>query len=287
MAPGRIEMAFGTGFSARKCFDLDAMRVDDLAAHVGAVQTLLRGEVAQVNAEGKARGVKILHPQLVNIVDPVGMYIAAGGPRMRALAAELGTGVLDMPAVIASDESSAFSSIKDAWSAAGRDGADLTLAVTLPFVVLRPGEDRLSERIRKVIGPTTMNPVHYWADEILLRGRTLPEHLDSDVQAAVEGYLEVMRNYAGDEPLYLKVHEGHGLFVRDEEAHLVSDALLSRPTVGTHEQLCERIEALEAAGVQAVLFPVMLGQEDAMDDIADALSLEQRRLAAIPAPSGR
>ena len=54
----------------------------------------MRGETVEAEIEGKRRLIRLLNPELglINTRDPVRLYIAATGPKARALTAKLGAG---------------------------------------------------------------------------------------------------------------------------------------------------------------------------------------------------
>jgi 5,10-methylenetetrahydromethanopterin reductase len=275
LAPGRVDLVFGTGFSARRCFGLKAMKIQDFSTHVRAVMGLLRGEEVEVEVEGAMRGVKLMHPHTVNLKDPIKIHIAASGPKMKALVAELGVGSVDLPSMFASDDSDTFSDMRRIWRDAERPAEDLHLWLTMSAIVLRGDENVDSKRVREIGGPMAMATVHYWADEVMLHGKQLPETLPPSVYTAVDAYIALIKSKTEPGAAYLKLHEGHGLFLRSDEAHILNRDLMERGCfVGTPDQLRERMHSLERSGAELVVFSVMPGHEDAMDDIAKALELK-------------
>src|SRR5213082_1753151 len=104
LAPGRIDFGIGTGFTARRAMGLGAVKLADLQTYIEAVTALLRGETIDFEIEGKQRLIRLLNPELglVNTKDPVGLYVAASGPRARQLTAKLGAGWINTTADVAS-----------------------------------------------------------------------------------------------------------------------------------------------------------------------------------------
>jgi 5,10-methylenetetrahydromethanopterin reductase len=92
LAPGRVSTAFGTGLTGRMLLGERPMRWAEVEEYVRVVRALLRGEEATWNGS------------LVRLTQPPGfaaalpaditVLVAADGPRGRAVAAELGDGVL-------------------------------------------------------------------------------------------------------------------------------------------------------------------------------------------------
>src|SRR5436309_3288850 len=94
LAPGRIDFGVGTGFTGRRAMGLGAVKLADMEEYSRIVMALLRGETVEAGIEGKQRLIRLLNPELglINIEDPVGVYVAASGPKARGLTAKLGAG---------------------------------------------------------------------------------------------------------------------------------------------------------------------------------------------------
>ena len=94
LAPGRIDFGVGTGFTGRRAMGLGAVRLADMEEYIRVVQALLAGETVEAEIEGKRRLIRLLNPELglINTKDPIGLYVAATGPRAQALTARLGAG---------------------------------------------------------------------------------------------------------------------------------------------------------------------------------------------------
>jgi 5,10-methylenetetrahydromethanopterin reductase len=94
LAPGRIDFGVGTGFTGRRAMGLGAVKLADMEEYVRVVMALLRGETVEAEIEQKKRLIRLLNPELglINTRDPIPLWIAASGPRARALTAKLGAG---------------------------------------------------------------------------------------------------------------------------------------------------------------------------------------------------
>src|SRR6516164_7731340 len=66
----------------------------ELEEYVRVVMALLRGETVEAEIERKKRLIRLLNPELglINTRDPIPLWVAASGPRARALTAKLGAG---------------------------------------------------------------------------------------------------------------------------------------------------------------------------------------------------
>ena len=133
LAPGRIDFGVGTGFTGQA---RDGSRGDParrLEAYTREVMALLRGETIETELEGKRRLIRLLNPELglINISDPIGLYVAASGPRARAVTARLGAGWINTTADVAGGVA-ALDEMRAAWAEAGQ-------AETLEAIVLTGG----------------------------------------------------------------------------------------------------------------------------------------------------
>jgi 5,10-methylenetetrahydromethanopterin reductase len=91
LAPGRIAVAFGTGFTGRRAMGYGAIPWKFMAAYIRAYRDLLRGETI----EWEGARMKMLHPPGHGAERPVDIpiIIAALGPKGAAVARELGDGL--------------------------------------------------------------------------------------------------------------------------------------------------------------------------------------------------
>src|SRR5271170_6518202 len=103
LAPGRIDFGVGNGFTGRRAMGLGAVKLADMEEYVRVVMALLRGETVEAEIERKTRLIRLLNPELglINTKDPIGLYVAATGPRARQLTAKLGAGWIATGADIA------------------------------------------------------------------------------------------------------------------------------------------------------------------------------------------
>ncbi len=87
LAPGRIDFGVGTGFTGRRAMGLGAVKLADLEEYCRVVMALLREETVEAEIDKKKRLIRLLNPELglINTRDPIPLYVAASGPRARAL----------------------------------------------------------------------------------------------------------------------------------------------------------------------------------------------------------
>src|SRR5258705_9728353 len=141
LAPGRIDFGVGTGFTGRRAMGLGAVKLADMEAYIDTVMALLREETVEAELEGKRRLIRLLNPELglINTQDPIGLYIAASGPRARQLTAKLGAGWLATGADVAG-ALAMLEQMRREWASAGHEPDALDAVVLTGGVVLEEGE---------------------------------------------------------------------------------------------------------------------------------------------------
>src|SRR3954468_16871781 len=147
LAPGRIDFGIGTGFTGRRAMGLGAVKLAEMEEYIRVAMALLREETVEAEVEGKQRLIRLLNPELglINTNDPVGLYIAASGPRARQLTAKLGAGWINTPADVAGGIA-ALEEMQGLWRAAGHDGSARDAVVLTGGVILAAGEPADSPR---------------------------------------------------------------------------------------------------------------------------------------------
>jgi 5,10-methylenetetrahydromethanopterin reductase len=130
LAPGRIDFGVGTGFTGRRAMGLGAIKLADMEEYIRVVYGLLGNETVETEIEGKQRKIKFLNPEigLINTEDPIPLHVSAYGPKGRAIAARLGAGWLNFIGDVSAGITG-LENMRDSWSAAGRNMADLSATV--------------------------------------------------------------------------------------------------------------------------------------------------------------
>ena len=228
LAPGRVNVAVGAGFTGRMVMGQRAMKWSDVASYVRVLRALLRGE----DAEWEGATIRMLHPEGYAAPRPldVPILIGADGPKGLAVAAELADGVFSagLPQT---------------------DGDGPAWRALLAFgTVLDEGEDVTSERVRLAAGHAVAVAYH----AVYERGG--PAAVDgfpggSAWRAAVEAVPESER--------HLAIHEGHLIAPnqRDMQAWPDSAALVTAMGIsGTADQVRDKIAGFAAAGVTEIAY---------------------------------
>jgi 5,10-methylenetetrahydromethanopterin reductase len=269
LAPGRIDFGVGTGFTGRRAMGLGAVKLADMERYIGTVTALLRGETVEAEIEGKTRLIRMLNPELglINTQDPIGLYIAASGPRARALTAKLGAHWI----ATGGDITSAVAALRDIEArraVAGRAAEPFEAVVMTGGAVLAEGEPADSPRAMAQAGPRAAMMLHRAADAALARFPNTTR-LPAAVAAEVDGYIELARRFRPQGAHYLENHRGHLMFVKPDERPFVTEDLIRLTTLtATEGEIKERIEALAEAGYSEIAIQIVPGQEHALEDWA-------------------
>ncbi len=229
LAPGRVAVAIGAGFTGRYTLGQRAMRWADVAEYVRVLRALLRGEEA--SWEGAA--IKMIHPDGFVAERPltdVPILIGADGPKGYEVARELGDGVIGAAAPPAGD------------------GLPPWRALLAFGTVLDDGEKPTDERVIDAAGHGLAVVFHAFYERAGAEG----------VDAVPGGgrWREAIETIPEDRR-HLAIHEEHLVAVseRDQPAVIEGAELLPMLTLtGGAGDLRGRVEELAAQGVTEVAY---------------------------------
>src|SRR5438034_11411340 len=141
LAPGRIDFGVGTGFTGRRAMGLGAVKLADMEEYVRVVMALLRGETVEAEIERKQRLIRLLNPELglINTRDPIPLWVAASGPRARALTAKLGAGWIATAGDV-EGATAAMADMRERWRATGYRAEAFEAVVLTGGAILEEGE---------------------------------------------------------------------------------------------------------------------------------------------------
>jgi 5,10-methylenetetrahydromethanopterin reductase len=269
LAPGRIAMGVGTGFSGRRAMGHPPMTRRDLKAYVETVNALLRRETTEWEFEGRRRKIRFVHPDknLVNTTDPVPVYVAAQGPKMRELTAELDAhwmALYTQLEIAGSD----MTDMRRARSAIGKDPDAFRSVILMGGTPLDPGEPADSPKAMARGGPLAACYLHSIVEsEALAIGEGLNPPAGLDDNPYIAAYRELYEGYEPADARYLSLHRGHAVFVREDERHLITGDLIRQTTMtGEVGELRERFQELKRHGYDQAIFLVHPGQEEVLQD---------------------
>ena len=222
IAPGRVMAAFGTGFTGRVAMGQKPLSWEAMRRHVTQVRALLRGEAVDIDG-GMAQ--MLASPGLLPdrpIRTP--LLIAAQGPKGRAVAKEIGDGLV----------------------ALGTPGQGFDPCfVSVNGTVLDPGETATSPRVRRAVAPIIALAYH----GALARDPESIKRLPNG-QAWYDSIMKVPA-----EIRHLEANRGHNWDIASRHDELVDTSEAERMSfTGSPEALRARIARLEAAGATGIIF---------------------------------
>ncbi|OAI42966.1 hypothetical protein AYO38_11085 [bacterium SCGC AG-212-C10] len=221
LAPGRLWVGLGTGFTGRGGLKLPPLTLKFMARYITQLRALLNGEVTDTDDGGIAQlsaSEGWLPPRPIGVP----LLLASAGPRGQALARQVADGLIGSAA----------------------PGFDRCI-VPCTGTVLDEGEDPATGRARAAIAPIVATSYHgaYTRDPESVR--RLPNG---------DAWLESVQKLP-ERVRHLSVHTGHTVDLSNGHDELVDTSIAPRVTfTGTRDQLRARLEALEAAGATGVIF---------------------------------
>jgi 5,10-methylenetetrahydromethanopterin reductase len=226
LAPGRLAVAIGSGFTGRLALGQRPVPWRDVEAYVRVLRSLLAGE----DASWEGAVVRMLHGPGMGAARPVEVpiLIGADGPKGLAVAAVVGDGVIS--------------------------ARPLEAAAPLPWravmqwgTVLDPGEDLTDARVLAAAAPGAVIAYHA---TYALRGAGAVQRLPGG-----DRWLEVVEA-APEATRHLAVHEGHAVASNDADRRIAQDsrALWSRGLTGHADEIRRRADALDGLGVDEVVY---------------------------------
>ena len=272
LAPGRVILTMGTGYTGRNTMGLPQLSVQRLREYTQQVIGLLAGEDVLFREGDKERWVRLIHADhedFINIKDPIPVFVAANGPRALGVVGELAEGWVTTLRT-RTDLADNYAAIKESAAQSGRS-TDKPYTVALSYgCVLREGESLSSERVLARVGPSIMPGVHAQWEAKYGPGANLGMSPDCEVAETYEAYLQEFAATHGtpSDRLYLDAHRGHMVFLKPGEEQFATPELMARSLTGTGPEIIEKLERMEATGINNVAVSVT-NAEGARDLIQD------------------
>jgi 5,10-methylenetetrahydromethanopterin reductase len=253
LAPGRVVLGLGTGNSARRAMGMPPYRVSQLREHVRVVRGLLGGGEVDYREGELNRSIRFFHQQLqlINTCDRIPIYIAGNAPRAIELAGEMGDGFITSRTNTVQGWRETWAQARTSAERAGRNPQELYTMLLTATCLLRPGEDYDSPRVRTEAGPWAMVALHAVYESV-----KSVEAAPAAIRATFAAYKEYADHRLANNPAYyMKLHDGHGLYLQPGEERFVTAELIRHATMtATPQDLISRLRALEAEGVRQVAF---------------------------------
>jgi 5,10-methylenetetrahydromethanopterin reductase len=224
IAPGRIAVGVGTGFTARRMLGRRPAPWHEVRRFVLELRSLLRGDSVEIDGAL----VQMRHAPGYAPPRPIStpLLVAASGPRGRAVAAEVGDGIIAM-----GEPCPGFD-----WSVYATAGT-----------VLEPGETLASPRVCESLGAAVALVYHFTYE-------TAPDalaHLPGgrEWRASIDAVPEPIR--------HLELHDGHGVAPNERERSFLRTEVAATTLTGSHEELMARVITLRDAGMTELLYTPM------------------------------
>jgi len=228
LAPGRIEVVIGSGFTSQLMLAQRPARWAEVESYTAALRALLAGQ--EIEWDGAVIGLK--HGELSGVLLPaeITVAVAAHGPRGYAAAEHLGSGIVTNVSHRGSDTGP----------------PDMASVQVLYYgTVLDPGESPASERVKDAAGPYAAFQLH------------IGEHgIAADAPEAAAFADAVAR--IDPRRRHLEIHRGHLIELTEWERPVISPGLIARTTgTGTAEEVRGQLDEIAASGAQGVLYGPM------------------------------
>lgn len=222
IAPGRLMVGFGTGFTGRAGMGQKPLRLAEMRRHIEQVKTLLRGDVAEI--DGGLAQIIASDGWLPERPIRAPIYMAGQGPKARALALEIADGLISLGAPARGFQ---------------------TCLVSANGTVLDEGEDVTSPRVAAAVRPLIALAYHKAFSLDPESVKALPG--GAAWLASVERVAAPVR--------HLSVHRGHNTDVSNGHDAPIDVSAARRTTfTGTRAELRERLARMEAEGASGVIF---------------------------------
>lgn len=267
IAPGRVILGIGTGYTGRNTMGLPALTMDQFAEYALQVKGLLAGEDVLIREGQRERWIRLIHSkansgrdEFFNIEDHIPVMLAANGPRGQKIVGEISDGWITtarsagvpqgLPRVMESARAAG-----NTFDRSGGDGAKPYVTVLTSACVLRDGESLESERVMRNVGPTLIPGVHAMWERGYGPGSNLGME-NPDLAGEYDRYIRAYGNSrpqpTPDDRRYLDVHEGHYVYLKKGEERFVPTEMLARTLIGTGQEINQRLDEMESIGINNV-----------------------------------
>lgn len=222
LAPGRLAVGFGTGFTGRGGMGQPPLTLADMREHITQVRALLAGE--SVIIDGARAQMSPFTGWQPDYPIKVPLLLASQGPKGRKLAKEIADGMIAMGIAI--------------------PGFTPSL-VSLNGIVLNDDEEISSSRAQAELAPLAAIAYHAAYMQNPQNVKALPNG---------EAWLRSVEQLP-EETRHLSVNQGHNQEISNGHDELVDPSLAAKTTfTGTREQLQNRLTELRKAGATGFIF---------------------------------
>jgi 5,10-methylenetetrahydromethanopterin reductase len=224
LAPGRIDVVAGTGFTSQTMINKPPARWAEVEAYVRGLRQLLAGE--EIEWDGEVVALPYMPSVGVPLPADVRIWVAAHGPKGFGVAERVADGVVTNPG---------HGSRNEVWP-------HERVFVQINGTVLDPGESLDNPRVLDAAGPGAALHLHL-GDEGAARGTE-----------EVRGYQAELAK-VDPRRRHIETHRGHLTELTELERPFVTPELIHRGTdTGTADEMRAYLDELERSGVTGVLY---------------------------------
>jgi alkanesulfonate monooxygenase SsuD/methylene tetrahydromethanopterin reductase-like flavin-dependent oxidoreductase (luciferase family) len=257
LAPGRVILGVGTGFTGRNVMGMPPAKLKTMRDEVTVIRDLLTGGDATYREGDIEREIRFLNQQggYINVEDDIPIYMASNGPKALKMVGEIADGWVTI-GLDCDHIKNSINQIKDGAKAVGRS-MDSVYSVNLTSgCVLQPGEDIMSPRVIKQIGPSAILSLHTNWDPVEMKaGPFAPSAVADRAKAYFDNHIMKMETPMSKR--YQEMHKGHLTDLQPGEEKYLDEELIKLGTLtGEAGEVRDRVRALEDAGVTNIALNV-------------------------------
>jgi alkanesulfonate monooxygenase SsuD/methylene tetrahydromethanopterin reductase-like flavin-dependent oxidoreductase (luciferase family) len=259
LAPDRVAMGIGVGFTGTGAMGLRPATLAHLEQYVVEVRGLLRGDATEITMGQVSVPMQFLNdgPPFFRTFERLPVYMASAGPRSLELAGRIADGVILGGVIDTALVSACRDYINRGVAASGRSAQDVSLAVT-PRVFLTDESGAGFEQLREALGARVLGPASNFSRIAELSEAVSPSLTRAFVAARSAAYSP------SDEPddadprtRHLRAYRGYTSKLQPWQYDLVTPEVLEATALaGTPAMCLARLRILAAGGVSmAILSP--------------------------------
>ncbi len=253
LAPGRVALGIGVGFTATLAMGMRRARLAELERYIEEVRQLLAGEEAEVDLLGEPTIVQFLRQEQpwVNLQDPIPVYVAAANPNSLEMAGRVADAVilggLTQPEIIDTCRELLDVGAKKA----GRRADDIELTIT-PSVLVTDREWSFEE-LQTELGPKSMAPAMNFS-RIASISTAAPDYLKREWDDIRHAYFGDSGGASDPRRKHIATYRNYVVSLEDWQRPYVTRSVLDGTSIaGTPEQCLAKIAMLERHGVGHIL----------------------------------
>ncbi|MBT4205865.1 MAG: LLM class flavin-dependent oxidoreductase [Proteobacteria bacterium] len=250
LAPGRVILGVGSGFTGRNVMGMPPAKLKTMRHEIEVIKKLLKGQEARYIEGTIERDIRFLNRNegYINVRDGIPLYMASNGPKANDMVGELADGWVTIglnPEYI----KAGIAQIKAAAKNHGRNMRSLYTTNLTSGCVLRPGEDIMSPRVIRQVGPSAILLLHTnWDPKKMMPGPFAPP----EVAGLAKKYYtqRIMKMKTPMSKRYQEMHAGHLTKLQKGEAEYLTPELIKLATLtGSPAEIIDRVKELEDAGI--------------------------------------